>query len=74
MEGDRIEEGLVCVLACVEPCQSFSVRPNREKREVQLVARQRKCLHLYFYLLNRDFGLMPIRLQTWLPLTIQVCS
>ena len=53
MEGDRIEEGLVCVLACVEPCQSFSVRPNREKREVQLVARQRKCLHLYFYLLNR---------------------
>ena len=74
MEGDRIEDGLVCVLACVEPCQSFSVRPNREKREVQLVARQRKCLHLYFYLLNRDFGLMPIRLQTWLPLTIQVCS
>lgn len=37
MERDPIEEGLVCVLACVEPCQSFSVRPNREKRELQLV-------------------------------------
>jgi hypothetical protein len=73
LERDRIEEGLVCVLACVEPCQSFSVRPNREKHELQLVARERKCLHLYFYLLHRDFGLMHIRLQTRLPLTIQVC-
>ena len=73
MERDRIEEGLVCVLACVEPCQSFRVRPNREKRELQLVARERKCLPLYFYMVNRDFGWMPIRLQTWLPLSIQVC-
>jgi len=73
MERDRIEEGLVCVLACVEPCPFFSVRPNREKRELQLVARERKCLHLYFYMVNRDFGLMHIRLQTWLPLSIQVC-
>jgi hypothetical protein len=73
MERDRIEEGLVCILACVEPCQSFSIRRDREKRELQLVARERKCLHLYFYLLNRDFGLMHIRLQTWLPLSIQVC-
>jgi len=73
LERDHIEDGLVCVLACVEPCQSFGVRPNREKRKPQLVARQRKCLHLYFYLVNRDFGLMHIRLQTWLALTIQVC-
>jgi len=73
MERDRIEEGLVCILACVEPCQSFSIRRDREKRQLQLVARERKCLHLYFYLLSRDFGLMHIRLQTWLPLSIQVC-
>jgi hypothetical protein len=73
MERDRIEEGLVCILACVEPCQSFSIRRDREKRQLQLLARERKCLHLYFYLLNRDFGLMHIRLQTWLPLSIQVC-
>jgi hypothetical protein len=73
MQRDRIKGGLVCVLACVEPCQSFSVRSNREKRELQLVARERKCLHLYFYLLNREFGLAHIRRQTWLPLSIQVC-
>jgi hypothetical protein len=73
LERDRIEEGLVCVLSCVEPCQSFSIRRDREKPQLQLVARERKCLHLYFYILNRDFGLMHIRLQSWLPLTIQVC-
>ena len=73
IERDRIKEGLECVLACVEPCQSFSVRPNREKRELQLVARERKCLHLYFYLIDQAFGLMHVRLQTWLPLSLQVC-
>lgn len=73
VERDGIQEGLVCVLSCVEPCQSFSVRRDQEKRQLRLVARERKCLHLYFYFLDRDFGLMHIRLQTWLPLTIQVC-
>lgn len=70
---DEIQEGLICVLSSVEPCQTFSVRGNREKHELQLVARPRKCLHFYFYFLDPDFGLMHIRLQSWLPLTIQVC-
>ena len=73
MQRDGVEKGLICVLSCVEPCQSFSIHPNRQKRELELVARERKCLHVYFYLLDPDFGLMHIRLQTWLPLTIQVC-
>ncbi len=73
MERDGIEEGLVCVLSCVEPCPSFTVRRDRAQRQLKLVALERKCLHLYFYLMDRDFGLMHIRLQTWLPLTIQVC-
>jgi len=73
IEKDHLEEGLVCILSCVESCYSFSVRRNREKKELELVARERKCLHLYFYFLDRDFGLMHLRLQTWLPLTLQVC-
>jgi len=72
-ERDGIEKGLICVLSCVEPCPSFSIRRDREQRQLQLVGRHRQCLHLYFYLLDRDFGLMHLRLQTWLPLTLQVC-
>jgi len=70
---DRITDGLVCVLSCVEPCQSFTIRRDRETKHLQLVSQERKCLHLYFYYMHRDFGLMHVRLQTWLPLTIQVC-
>jgi hypothetical protein len=73
VQQEQIQEGLVCVISCVEICQTFSVRRDRESRHLQLVPQERKCLHLYFYYLDREFGLMHIRLQTWLPMTIQVC-
>ncbi len=61
------------MLSCVEPCKSFTIRRDREARQLLLVPAQRKCLHLYFYFIDRQFGLMHVRLQTWLPFTIQVC-
>lgn len=69
---DGIERGLVCVLRCVEPCMSFSIRRD-EKGHFRFVAQERKCLHLYFYYMDREFGLMHVRLATWLPFGIQVC-
>ena len=69
---DGIEEGLVCVLRCLEPCMSFSIRRN-EKGLPRFAAQERKCLHLYFYYIDREFGLMHVRLATWLPFGIQVC-
>lgn len=68
-----IEEGLICVLSCVEPCQSFEIHRSREKKKLELQPRLRKCLHLYHYFLHAEFGLMHVRLQTWLPFAIQVC-
>jgi hypothetical protein len=73
LEQKPVREGLVCVLSCVEPCQSYRIWRDRERRQLQLAPSERKCLHLYFYILDRDFGLMHIRLQTWLPLSLQVC-
>ena len=72
-ERDNIKAGLICVFACVEPCQSFDLKRDRATKHLQLVSKERKCLHLYFYYQDREFGLMHIRLQTWLPFTIQVC-
>jgi len=72
-ERDQIQQGLVCVLAAVEPCYTISVRPNRQSKKLELVCQSRQCKHLYFYFVDREFGLMHIRLQTWLPFTIQVC-
>lgn len=70
---DGITEGLVCVLSCVEPCRTFEIRRNRLMKRLELAAANRKCLHIYFYFVDREFGLMHVRLQTWLPMTIQVC-
>ena len=50
-----------------------SIRRDREARKVFVVPQRRKCLHLYFYYVDREFGLMHVRLQSWLPFTIQVC-
>ncbi len=33
---DGIENGLICVLSCVEPCLSFDVGPNAEKKKLEL--------------------------------------
>jgi hypothetical protein len=73
MEKDGIREGLVCVLTCVEPCHSFFLRKDAERKLLCLVAGPRKCLHVYYYFVDREFGLMHVRLQTWLPFPIQVC-
>jgi hypothetical protein len=73
MEQQGIKEGLICVFACVEPCQAFDLRKDRAAKQLKLVSRERKCRHLYYYYLDREFGLMHVRLQTWLPFTIQVC-
>lgn len=73
MERDGIREGLVCVLTCVEPCQTYSLRKDREHKLLRLVSGQRKCLHIYYYFVDREFGLMHVRVQTWLPFPIQVC-
>jgi hypothetical protein len=71
LRTDPVEEGLICVLAAVEGCRSFRIA-YREGCP-RLRSARRKCLCLYFYYLDRAFGLMHVRIQTWLPLDIQVC-
>ena len=71
-ERDSITEGLVCVFSVLEVCMSFDVRGNHQTHKLEVVRRQRKCLHYYFYYLDAEFGLMHIRLQSWFPFDIQV--
>ncbi|MBW2154514.1 MAG: hypothetical protein JRH18_22995 [Deltaproteobacteria bacterium] len=67
---DGISDGLICVMAAVEACQSFKLAYG-EKRP-RLVGAQRKCLCLYYYFFDRQFGLMHVRIPTWFPFTIQI--
>ena len=70
---DGVTDGLICVLTCVEPCRSFEIHRNREKKILELVARNRKCKFLYHYWIDRRFGFMSARVQTWFPFSLQVC-
>lgn len=72
-QADGVTEGLICVLKCVEPCHTFKVGPNREKKCLELRHVPGKCAHYYFYFLHPQLGLVHLRLQSWLPFTIHVC-
>ena len=65
-----IVEGLVGILCTLETCPSFSLVPGPERP--QFVSRPRQQRVLYYYFLDPQFGLIHVRLQTWLPFTVQV--
>jgi hypothetical protein len=73
VDKEGIHDGLVCVLSCVEPCQTFDIHRNREARKLELVGRQRKCVFIYHYWIDPKFGFMSARIQTWFPFSIQIC-
>jgi len=71
-ERDGITAGLICVLSCVEPCRTFTVRSSRDDHRLKVVNEERRCLFFYFYFFDREFGLMHVRVQSWIPFQIQV--
>lgn len=70
---DGIQDGLIAVLKCVEPCMSYDINRNRDIKRLELVSRFRKGLALYHYFIDPVFGFMNARIQTWLPFSIQIC-
>ena len=70
---DDIQTGLICVLSCVEPCKSYEIHRNRQKKKLELHPKLRKCKFLYHYWIDPEFGFMNARIQTWYPFSIQVC-
>lgn len=74
LRREGIAERLVCVLTCVEPCQSYNIHRNRETKQIDLVPALRKCLHWYLYFIDPMLGLCHVRIQSWLPFTVHVCA
>lgn len=70
MARDNVAHGLVCVLSAVEGCQSYRIIPAESRPRLKLTPR--KCLCLYYYFNDREFGFLHVRIQTWLPFTMQV--
>lgn len=73
MEKDKIKDGLIAVLTCLEPCLGYDIHRNRDLKKLELVLRPRKCLFFYHYLIDPVFGFMNARIGSWLPFNIQIC-
>ena len=72
LRSHPVAEGLICLFTCLEPCMTYRVRGNRETQRLELRREQGKCLHVYKYWIDSQFGFTGARLQTWLPCNLQV--
>lgn len=72
MKTNPVTEGLICVIATVELCTALESYKNHETYKIELRNRSRKCLYLYFYYIDKEFGFMHVKLQTWFPFEIQI--
>ena len=73
IQKDQLEEGLIGVFGCVEPCRTYFLCGNRQTKRLEFKIQTGKCQHFYFYYLHREFGLMHLRLQSWFPFVVQIC-
>jgi len=72
-QQDHLHDGLIAVLAAVEPCSVMTVRANHQTKLLHVVREQRKCLHFYHYYEDRIFGRCHVRVQSWYPFTVDIC-
>jgi hypothetical protein len=65
-----LSQGLVGILCVMEACPTFKLAPGADRPG--FVLRKVPQRVLYYYFVDRDLGLMHVRLQTWAPFTCQV--
>jgi hypothetical protein len=65
-----VKEGLIGILCVMESCGTFKLAQGEDRPH--LVPAQVPQRVLYYYFLDRDLGLMHVRLQTWAPFTCQI--
>jgi hypothetical protein len=69
-ERDGVRSGLIVVFGCLETCRTFRLQYGQGRPSLK--NDYRRCLVLYFYYLDDDFGLVHLKLETWFPFTCQV--
>jgi hypothetical protein len=70
LQMHSLGEGLVGVLCVMEMCATFKL--GYAEGRPRIVPKNVPVRVLYYYFLDRDLGLMHVRLQTWAPFTCQV--
>lgn len=66
-----IDDGLICVLKTLESCKTAKVYGS-DSGKLVVKSCYTKCLHYYLYYLDKVYGFMFVKIQTWFPFNIQV--
>ena len=68
--SNPVDEGLICVLKTLESCRTAKIVGGEGRHFLK--SSSTKCLHYYLYYLDKEFGFMFVKIQTWFPFNIQV--
>lgn len=71
LQSSPVDDGLIYVLKTLESCKTAKVYGSDQGRLV-VKSTSTKCLHYYLYYLDREFGFMFVKIQTWFPFNIRV--
>lgn len=72
LEENPIDNGLICIFSNIEVCSTMNVIKNGETKKLELMWGPRKCKYYYLYYLDKDFGFMHIKIQSWFPFMAQI--
>lgn len=65
VQRDQVAEGLVAVLCVQETCRTVKLAYGEKRPWLKFAKRPQRVL--YYDFVDRNFGLMHVRLQTWFP-------
>lgn len=64
-------EGLIHIFSAMECCNTYKPWHDKTTGKTFLKFDQSKCLHYYFYFIDRELGLCYLRVPTWPPFRLQ---
>ncbi len=64
--------GLVHIFSAMETCSSYEPWHNKQTGKTYIRGSQGRCLHYYFYFIDKALGLCYLRVPTWAPFRLQL--
>jgi hypothetical protein len=65
------EPGLIHIFSAMEVCTCYKPWYDKATERTMLLMTKGKCLHYYFYFMDKEFGLCYLRVPTWAPFRLQ---
>lgn len=63
--------GLVHIISAMEGCDTYQPRLDKQANTLSLRPKRGQCLHYYFYFIDKELGLVHLRVPTWCPFRLQ---